>query len=382
MKYEQSCAKLRQLIEKQKLLEARNLCLDLTRAYPHDNMIWTMYRHLGTLFYKAGSVNNAIAIYERLIDTNPVDADAHACLGICRLLIGDFKRGWPEYEWRLKTKSMAEPPSGRPRWHGESLKDKTILIEAEQGHGDTIQFVRYLPRVKALGATIVLGCQPGLRSLLINSFDVDQVVCQGDLAPRFDIETTLLSLPGIFQSETIPADVPYLRVPQGSGAQAIRAIAQYSNLFRVGLVWAGGIYTKDSHRSMKLEQFSVLFDIPKTKFVILQKGDATAELKAFSRDTIADISPYLGDFADTAAVVQELDLVISVDTSVAHLAGALGKPVWTMLPFAPDWRWMLNREDSPWYPTMRLFRQPKPGDWPSVIQRVAEELKALVETKK
>lgn len=383
MKYESSRTKLRQLIEKQKLREACNLCLDLTRAHPHDNGIWAIYRHLAALFYNAGHVYDAINIYQRIIAANPADADAHACLGICRLLIGDFQGGWPEYEWRLKTRSMAEPPSGRPRWNGESLKNKTILVEAEQGHGDTIQFVRYLPRIKSLGATIVIGCQPALHRLLAESIAVDQILNQGDLAPPFDIETTLLSLPGIFQTslETIPAEVPYLRIPQGSGARAITVVTQYSGSLRVGIVWSGGIHTKNPHRSVGLEQFSVLFGTAGTKFFSLQKGDAMTELNMVPQNIIDDLGPYLADFSDTAAVIQELDLVISVDTAVAHLAGALGKPIWVLIPFASDWRWMLEREDSPWYPTMRLFRQPKPGDWASVIRRVAGELKALVGDK-
>lgn len=340
-----------------------------------------MYRNLGALFYKAGYINDAVNIYERCIANTPNDADAHACLGICRLLNGDLHRGWPEYEWRLKTSSMAEPPSGRPRWSGESLKNKTILVEAEQGHGDTIQFVRYLPQIKLVGANIILGCQPALRNLLIESKVADMVLSQGDIAPHFDTEITLLSLPGIFQAslETIPAEVPYLRIPQGSGIQAITAIVRYTEMLRVGLVWAGGIYTKAPERSLELEQFRELFKLRGVKLFSLQKGNTAEELKLIMPDTIVDLAPCLNDFADTAAAIQELDLVISVDTAVAHLAGALGKPVWTLIPYVPDWRWMLNREDSPWYPTMRLFRQPKPGDWASVIARVAEQLTALVQ---
>jgi hypothetical protein len=326
---------------------------------------------------------DAINSYERLIAAIPHDADAHACMGMCRLLLGDFRRGWPEYEWRLKTNYMAEPPSGRPRWNGESLEHKTILVEAEQGHGDAIQFVRYLPRIKALGANVILGCQPALHRLLAGSTGVDLALRQGDLAPHFDIEITLLSLPGIFQTlpETIPAKVPYLHVPQGSGIHATKTVIRYTGMLRVGLVWAGGIHTKNSQRSIKLKQFSELFGLRGIKLFSLQKGEEVTELASIPRDIITDLGPHLEDFADTAAAIQELDLVISVDTAVVHLAGALGKPVWTLLPFAPDWRWMLDREDSPWYPTMRLFRQPAPGDWASVIKRVAEELKALVEAK-
>ncbi len=416
----QSVAKLQRLVGNRRLSEARNLCLDLTHVYPQDVEIWMMrgrlhfqlneydsfgqcvqriirmsertglnhalisaYRNLGAMCYKAGRINDAINTYELLVATAPNDADARACLGICHLLLGNFQRGWQEYEWRLKTSYMTEPPSGKLHWNGGSLKNKVILVDAEQGHGDTLQFVRYLPHIKALGATVILGCQPTLRGLLIGCIGVDRVVSQGDLAPPFDIEITLLSLPGIFQTslETIPAEVPYLHIPQGSGTQAITAIARYTGMFRVGLVWAGGIHTKNYERSLQLEQLSKLFGLADVKLFSLQKGDAAAKLALISQDIITDLGPYLDDFADTAAAIQELDLVISVDTAVAHLAGALGKPVWTLIPFAPDWRWMLNREDSPWYPTMRLFRQPAPGDWASVVKRVSEELKALVEVK-
>jgi hypothetical protein len=417
MNREQSLSKLRGLYARRRFIDARNLCLNLTRSYPQDIEIWRArsdlhfqlgeldsfgecsqyimqllrakplnpeviktYRILGRNCVSLGRLHDAINAYERLIVANPNDADARTCAAMCHLLLGDFQRGWPEYEWRLKTNYMSEPPSGRPRWNGKSLENQTILVEAEQGHGDTVQFVRYLPHIKALGATIILGCQPALRSLLIGCDGVDRVVNQGDLAPPFDTEITLLSLPGIFQTslETIPAEVPYLRIPQGSGTQAIAAIAGYMGMLRVGLVWASGIYTKNHQRSLKLEQLTELFQLGGVKLFSLQKGDAAAELKSIMPDTIVDLAPCLNDFADTAAAIQELDLVISVDTAVAHLAGALGKPVWTLLSFAPDWRWMLKREDSPWYPTMRLFRQPAPGDWASVIRRVSEELKSLV----
>ncbi len=418
MNREKALSKLREYYARLRFIDARNLCLDLTRRYPQDIEIWKArcdlhfqlderdsfgecsehitrllsaklpnpevvktYRILGGRCVSLGLIHNAINVYEHLIASDPDDADAHTCAAMCHLLLGNFRRGWSEYEWRLKTSYMAEPPSGRPRWNGGSLENKIILVEAEQGHGDTIQFVRYLPHLKALGATIILGCQPALRSLLSECDGVDQVVSQGDLAPPFDTDITLLSLPGIFQTslKTIPAEVPYLHIPQGSGTQAVAAIARYTGVLRVGLVWAGGIHTKNRLRSMGLEQFSTLFGIARAKFFSLQKGEATAELKSIPQDTINDLDPYLGNFADTAAAIQELDLVISVDTAVAHLAGSLAKPVWTLVPFAPDWRWMLNRDDSPWYPTMRLFRQPAPGDWASVIARVAAQLTALVQ---
>jgi hypothetical protein len=418
MNREQSLRKLREFYARRRFIDARNLCLDLTHMYPQDIEIWKArcdlhfqlderksfgecsqhiirllrakspnpeviktYRILSERCVSLGCIQDAINVYEHLIAANPNDADAHTCAAMCHLLLGDFRRGWPEYEWRLKTNYMTETPTGKPRWDGGSLENKVILIEAEQGHGDTVQFVRYLRDVKARGGTVILGCQPALRSLLAGCAGVDRIVSQGDLAPPYDVETTLLSLPGIFQTslDTIPADVPYLRVPQSAGAQAVTTIARYTGVLRVGLVWAGGIHTKNRHRSLTLGQFRNLFGIEGTKFFSLQKGDAVADLKSFPQDIIVDLDHYLGEFADTAATIQALDLVISVDTAVAHLAGALGKPVWTLIPFAPDWRWMLNREDSPWYPTMRLFRQPAPGDWSSVITRLKAQLTALVQ---
>ena len=411
MNREQSIIKLRELVARRRLVEARNLSLSLAHAYPQDATIWRMrgdlhlqldefdsaiectqriimlllpnaslnratlnelYRTLGTTYYKASRVPEAINAFDRFISAEPNNADVHAFRAICRLLLGDFQRGWPEYEWRLKTQFVSVPPE--PRWDGGSLENKVILIESEQGHGDTIQFVRYVRDIKAQGGTVILRCQPSLHSLLAGCAGVDQIVNQGDLAPPYDVGITLLSLPGIFRTSlaTIPAEIPYLQVPQGAGARAVTLIAGHEKVLRVGLVWAG-----TTNRSLTLSQFSELLAIKGIKFFSLQKGDAAAEFKSIVPDTIIDLSSYLGDFADTAAVIQALDLVISVDTAVAHLAGALGRPVWTLLPFAPDWRWMLDREDSPWYPTMRLFRQPAPRDWSSVVKRVSVQLKAL-----
>lgn len=422
MNREQSIARVRHLVEKRRLSEARNLCLDLSRVYPENLTIWLMrgdlhlklgefdsvvkccqriitrlssvtphnptlietYRVLGTAHFNAGRITEAIHAHEQLLAIRPQDADAHMFTAICHLLLGDFQRGWPEYEWRFKTRFMAAPFCAKPDWMGESLQNKIILVEAEQGHGDAIQFVRYLRFLKTEGAKVILGCQPALYRLMAGCAAADLVLRQGDLAPAFDVVTPLLSLPGIFKTtlETLPAEIPYLQAPSGSGMQAIAAINRYPGIFRAGLVWAGGAHNpNDRLRSLKLDQFSDLFRIAGTKFFSLQKSDAVTQLGSIPPGIITDLGPYLGDFADTAAAIQELDLVISVDTAVAHLAGALGKPVWTLIPFVPDWRWMLNREDSPWYPTMRLFRQPTPGDWASVISHVSEELKSLVGTK-
>ncbi|MHB8533817.1 MAG: tetratricopeptide repeat protein [Sulfuricaulis sp.] len=336
---------------------------------------------LALTYVEAGRLTEAIAVYERIIAAHPVDTDAHTALGICRLLLGDFRGGWPEYEWRLRTPYMAVPPTAVPRWKGEPLAGKTILLLAEQGFGDAVQFIRYAREIKARGATVILGCRPALSRLLAECEGVDHVVNEGDTAPPFNVEITLLSLPGVLGTtlETIPADVPYIRVPSGAGARAVAEIACCTGVLRVGLVWAGGFHTGSRHRNMVLQQFRDLLDIPGIKFFSLQKGEEAAQLADVDSELITDLAPYLGDFADTAAAIQTLDLVISVDTAVAHVAGALAKPVWTLIPFAPDWRWLLNRNDSPWYPTMRLFRQPAPGHWSSVIAHIAVQLTALVQ---
>jgi hypothetical protein len=379
MNHEPSIAELRRLVADRRLAEARSLGLNLLQTFPQDI---ELYRVLGSMFRVIGCATDAVGAYEHLITLAPNDATAHACLGILCLLLGDYQRGWLEYEWRFRAKNFpAEPPTGMPHWDGRPFKEKTILVNAEQGLGDTVQFVRYLYDVKKRGGTVILRCPRELYSLLAGCVGVDRAVRRDDPVPPYDVETTLLSLPRIFQTSlnTIPADVPYLRVPQGAGTQAVAMITRHTEVLRVGLVWAGGIQNPNDHnRSLRLEQFGDLLHITGTKLFSLQKGEAAAQLGSISPDHITDLGPYLGDFADTAAAIQELDLIVSVDTAVAHLAGALAKPVWTLIPFAPDWRWMLDREDSPWYPTMRLFRQPAPGDWSSVIAHVTTQLTALV----
>jgi ADP-heptose:LPS heptosyltransferase len=336
----------------------------------------------GAMFMRMGRIADAISIFERLIAIYPKEVEFHFILARCYLLAGDFYRGWSEYEWRLKFRKMSPSlPIGTPRWDGQPLNGKTIVVLPEQGLGDMIQFVRYVRHIKARGGKVMLGYRPALKHLLWTCHGVDQVVT---VLPPHHVHIPCMSLPLVFQTSlaTIPAEVPYLSVPPGFGEKVTAEIARYRNVLRIGLAWAGSSRNhNDCFRSLKLEQLSSLFNIAGIKFFSLQKGEREAELKSAPTGTVIDLAPYIRDFADTAAAIQALDLVISVDTSVAHLAGALAKPVWTLIPYAPDWRWMRDREDSPWYPTMCLFRQPRPGDWASVIRRVAEELKALVGDK-
>ncbi|MBI3710034.1 MAG: hypothetical protein HY246_20500, partial [Proteobacteria bacterium] len=251
-------------------------------------------------------------------------------------------------------------------------------LHAEQGLGDTIQFIRYVPLVAALGGRVVLQVSPELKRLLQAFPGVERLVAPADELPRYDVHLSLLSLPRAFATElpTIPDDVPYVTAEPAAVRAWGQRLAAYRGR-RVGLVWAGRPeHRNDRNRSLQLQKLATLAAVPDVTFLSLQKGPAAAQLAGppagFSP---VDLGQELGDFADTAAVIANLDLVISVDTSVAHLAGALGRPVWCLLPFAPDWRWLRGREDSPWYPTMRLFRQRRHGDWSDVAARVVEALR-------
>jgi hypothetical protein len=263
----------------------------------------------------------------------------------------------------------------QPMWNGESLGGKTILLYAEQGLGDTIQFVRYASIVKQHGGTVVVECQKPLVGLLEGCPGVDQLVAQGDDLPAFDVQAPLLSVPGILGTsvETIPARAPYLF------AKAARVEPWRERLidgFKIGIAWQGNpAFRGDPFRSIPLRCFAPLAEIPGVCLVSLQKGAGTEQL-AEVRDLfpVIELGSRLDDFLDTAAVMGHLDLVITSDTAPAHLAGALGVPVWVALSFAPDWRWLLDRCDSPWYPTMRLFRQRELGNWDGVFQEIKEAL--------
>ncbi len=268
-----------------------------------------------------------------------------------------------------------------PQWFGaEPIRGKTILLHAEQGLGDTLQFVRYVSRVAAQGARVVLEVQPALKDLISGIEGPAEVIARGEDLPEFDIHCPLLSLPLAFGTrlDTIPADIPYLTVPPDR-ITAWSSHLERSALHRVGLAWSGGrTHRNDHNRSIALTHLAPLFADPQIQFVSLQQELRDGDLEILQANPqIVHFGDELHDFADTAAVVSELDVVISVDTSVAHLAGALGKPVWILLPFAPDWRWLLDRKDSPWYPTARLFRQPKIADWDGVIECVRQELSVI-----
>ncbi|MCP3907085.1 MAG: glycosyltransferase family 9 protein, partial [Oceanicoccus sp.] len=289
------------------------------------------------------------------------------------LLTGNYKKGWPEYEWRLKTKAHRLRDFHKPVWDGSTLNGKTILVHTEQGFGDTIHFIRYLPMIQAQGRNVIFECLPNLTRLLKNSAGINNII---ERAPKptvkYDTHIPLLSLPGIFGTtlDSIPSGIPYITV-NSELIEQWRTRFDKDNGFKVGIVWSGNRHNKKDHiRSCTLTDFAPLMEIPGTSFYSLQKGPASAEANNPPKGLeIINLDNEINDFADTAAAIAYLDLVISVDTAVVHLAGALGKPVWTLLHFAPDWRWLLNRNDSPWYPGMQLFRHTKGNDWTELFEK-------------
>jgi len=347
------------------------------------------YNNLAGVLLEQEEVQEAIGQYHKMLALEPNHISAHRNLGIALLQMGDLKNGFAEYEWRWQSPDFAKNKSlhnfPQPRWHGEDLQGRTIAIYTEQGFGDAIQFIRYIPLVKARGARVIFECEPALMRLFTTVEGIDQLVEWGAQLPEFHVHTSLMSLPHLLgagetpaPTETIPAPVPYLKtVTDETGAGETPALRTDLPL-KVGIVWG----CKPTHgtaykRSCSLEEFLPLLDFPGVAFYSLQKGPQVRELDQF-QDKIISLDPMLQDFADTAAIIAQLDLVISIDTAVAHLAGAMGKPVWVLLPFAPDWRWMLKRTDSPWYPTMHLFRQSQPGNWSDVFVALKTALQSCL----
>jgi tetratricopeptide (TPR) repeat protein len=320
----------------------------------------------------------AVQCYQMALAAHPDSQTAQFHLSLQHLAAGDFTAGWRGYEarWCRPEFRNTRPDRLQPQWRGEDIRGSRILIYREQGLGDTLQFVRYVPMVARLGAHVVLRVQPSLVRLLSSSLGpaIAVVPVESDDGSDAEWQCPLLSLPLAFgtQLATIPQDVPYLRAEPAAWAQRLTALG-----IRVGLVWAGNPkHTRDRQRSVALAQLAGLTRLPGVQFYSLQKGPAAQDLSA-SALPIVDLAGQMEDFADTAAIVANLDLVICVDTAVAHLAGALGKPVWLLVPHVSDWRWLKDRTDSPWYPTMRLFRQQAIGQWEGVLEQIEQELEAM-----
>ena len=340
--------------------------------------------NLGAVYHSTGRYAEAIAAFTEAIAQQPDFASAHFNRGLSLLVRGDFARGWEEYVWtqRVPAARARFPYLDRvPLWNGEPFAGRRLLVTSDQGFGDAIQFARYLPAVKALGGSVILEAQAALVPLFADLRGVDELrfhTGRADLADLVDLQIPLSGLPRAFGTDlaSIPTQMPYLRaLPERveRWRPRLRARARV----RVGIVWAGNCdYPDDRRRSVPLDDFAVLGETADIAWFGLQKG--RDEDRRSSAPLMLDpLGSEIIDFADTAAIIAQLDLVIGVDTSVVHLAGALGKPAWTLLPFVPDWRWLLERGDSPWYPSMRLFRQPAAGDWAAVFGEIARELRAF-----
>jgi len=336
------------------------------------------YNNLGLALQEKGQLDEAITCYQKAIQHYPNFAEAHWNMALALLLSGNFKQGWEKFEWRWECISSKRTFS-QLLWNGSNIAGGTILLHAEQGFGDTIQFIRYAPLVAQHGAKVIVECQEELTSLIKNVEGVQQVIAYGERLPDFDIHCPLLSLPLVFGTtlESIPSKIPYITVDSMLVQKWGEKVQHDNSKLRIGLAWDVAHREDKLHlRSCPLELFSPITQFDDITFYSLQKAAAAEQVKNPPKDMkLIDYTEEINDFSDTAAFIENLDLVISVDTAVVHLAGALGKSVWTLVPFVPDWRWMLKREDSPWYPTMRLFRQPSPGNWDAVIVRLLEELK-------
>lgn len=324
-------------------------------------------------------MEEALASYDKALALAPDHVEANFNAAVTRLCTGDFREGWKQYEYRWKRKGIAWQPweFKQPIWRGEEdLRGKTVLLLAEQGLGDTLNFVRYAPLIAARGAKVILGVQKPLKELAATVPGISGVLTDGEPLPDFDLHCPLLGLPGAFATElaTIPANIPYLS-PYRERIEKWRVRLPQNGRMRVGIVWSGNSsHLNDHHRSIPLERFAVLLSVPGIDFVSVQKDVSSAQADILAKHGVLEFGRQFEDFADTAAVVAMLDLLITVDTSVAHVAGAMGKAVALLLPFAPDWRWLLHRTDTPWYPSMRLFRQTTIADWDPPLDQLRQEL--------
>ncbi|HTH95255.1 MAG TPA: hypothetical protein VL550_08485 [Rhodocyclaceae bacterium] len=342
-----------------------------------------LWQALATALRGQCRMDEARQIQEMLVAHAPGDLAARFDLSETLLLLGEFERGWREYRYRysLAHTTMIERKVQLPRWSGQPIAGKTLLIHDEQGYGDTFQFMRMVPWAKEKsGARVILEVNAETYTLAKRTAGFDDVVVRGTLPPPFDVHCEMMSLPMIMGLKLgdLPGPLPYLST---DGDRVAKWRARLADLPRplVALVWAGRpTHVNDANRSITFEHLAPLTSSGAT-LVSIQKGPAAAQAKAPPAGmNVVSLSDEIADFEDTAAILEIVDLLISVDSSPVHLAGALGRPVWVMLPFVPDWRWLLGRDDTPWYPSVRLYRQRARGEWHGVIERVAQELSHFV----
>jgi hypothetical protein len=336
----------------------------------------------GNVLLETTRLDDALVAYDHAIGLDPNYVDAHFAQGFIHLRKGDFTRGWAKYEWRLRDPKSehSQRTFAQPRWSGQqSLDGRTILIHAEQGFGDTVQFCRYIERLAQAGARVVLEVQPALRSLLAPLRGAAQVVARGEPLPAFDYHCPLLSLPFVFQTDlsTIPAQTPYLHA-DADLVQKWQTLLGAKQRLRIGLAWSGNPeHRNDRNRSIELAALMPLLDLD-VEWVSLQKVVRERDSALLEHAPLRSFDADIRDFSDTAALMQSLDLVIAVDTAVAHLAGALDRPVWVLLPYLSEWRWLSERADSPWYSSATLFRQPAPGRWTDVVDTLRKRIVSMM----
>ncbi|MDD5298546.1 MAG: tetratricopeptide repeat protein [Rhodocyclaceae bacterium] len=347
-------------------------CYRKSVALDPDNAVANY--NLGAAAFREAAFEEALACLRKSVALNPALYKAKFSLGNLLLLLGQFEEAWDAYESRWQRDDFVARSFSRPRWSGATgISGKTLLLHAEQGLGDTLQFVRYVDKLSALGARVILEVQEPLKTILQSYPGTSGVFVKGEELPDFDFHCPLMSLPHAFRTDLsgIPAPARYLVAPAERVAHWSQRLGGQPTP-HIGLVWSGNPAHGDDHnRSLPLSSLASLWQDGKRSFLCLQKEIREQDRGVLDASPwLIKLSPELMDFAETAAVIENLDLIITVDTSVAHLAGALGKPVWILLPFVPDWRWLLDRSDSPWYPSARLFRQRQPGNWESVIRNL------------
>ena len=345
------------------------------------------HMNLGSALKDQGQLDEASSCYAEALRLTPDDAEVKWGYSFLLLLRGEMERGWPLHEARWDAALCSSPKRNfrQPMWCGEPLNGRRVLVHAEQGLGDSIQFIRYVPMIVRRGGVVVVECPRPLVVLFRNFEGISEFVAMGESLPPFDLHVPMLSLPLVFKTTlgTIPRGTPYLAADPAKCEPWRERLRIERARLRVGLAWAGNVtHSQDRRRSIPLARLLPLVTVEGIDFFSLQKDRGTDQIRELPAAAgLTDCTQLLNDFADTAALIAQLDLVISVDTAILHLAGALGRPAWALLPFAPDWRWLLNRDDSPWYPTMRLFRQPRLMDWEPVIDEVREQLQQQVRAK-
>jgi len=346
------------------------------RALAKDQKFTEACFGLGTAYRMAGDLTKASEMLDRALTLDPKHADARFSRALVYLEQGNFTFGFADYEHRWSSSDFPGRSIAGREWRGEDVNGKAVLVHAEQGYGDTIQFARYIPMLAAQGAEVLFYVQPDLASVFADLDGVAKIIPAETPPPAYDFYVAVMSLPYHFGTipESIPASIPYLSAPTDLSKELDALLPANADKMRVGLVWAGRpTHSDDRRRSCRLADLQSLLDTDGVEFFSLQKETRAEDAEHLA--DLVDLGPHLSDFGQTAAAMQRLDLIISVDTAPAHLAGALGRPVWLLLAHRAEWRWSLEAETTPWYPSMRLARQPEPGGWPSVIERLQQGLR-------